>query len=320
MVIPEGVPGSSIYKDLECRRISAGSKPANGFASAVSNSDPPPERKTAPTGDRGGSDSHVDEAYLSYHRALDLARADRLIDIQNRAARRDWEAHRRAFGLPAGRVRDLVRFFAFTYGAALPDDDGGRDDFFILAHHAARLNGEPERNIRNHAWEWCPWMPEAELDATVRRVLAKPYKWRPDTLGRKIGLRDSVRTLLGITTIRPIDVPPEQFERGRRERANAKRRKVTRAEYEANSLTKTEPWKAEGICRRTWERRRAQAAASAPVVSPRQHTSLSRATQTCGKPPTPSPAAPPQSGHDGAWALIGAPPTDRDPGWLGAAP
>jgi hypothetical protein len=46
----------------------------------------------------------------------------------------------------------------------------------------------------------------------------------------------------------------------KRRRAGAK----PRAEYEAASLSKLKPWKAEGVCRRTWERRQkrqAQAAA-----------------------------------------------------------
>jgi hypothetical protein len=76
---------------------------------------------------------------------------DRLIDMDNRAKRRDRETRGGAFGLPAGRVRDLVRFFAFTYGEALPDDGAGREDVFILAHHVARLSGDAKRNIRAQA-------------------------------------------------------------------------------------------------------------------------------------------------------------------------
>jgi hypothetical protein len=44
-----------------------------------------------------------------------------------------------------------------------------------------------------------------------------------------------------------------------RQRDEARRRTAgaeTRAEYETNSLSKTRPWEAEGISRRTWERRR----------------------------------------------------------------
>jgi hypothetical protein len=44
--------------------------------------------------------------------------------------------------------------------------------------------------------------------------------------------------------------------------------KKTRAEYLAGSLSRMKPWEAEGISRRTWERRRKVAAATAPVASP----------------------------------------------------
>lgn len=80
--------------------------------------------------------------------------ADLEIDMDNRAKRRDRKAQRRAFGLPAGRVRDLVSFLAFTYGAVLPDDDDGRDAFSFLAHHVARLIGDAGRNVRAHARHW----------------------------------------------------------------------------------------------------------------------------------------------------------------------
>lgn len=112
-------------------------------------------------------------------------------------------------------------------------------------------------------------------------------------LGQRLGLLDSVRTKLGITTVRPIDVPEEQLEQRRRERWNAKRRKQTRAEYEGNSLSRAKPWEAEGIHRRTWEQRRAKTAASAVVPQVRASNSLSKVARTCGN-SGPSPASPPQ--------------------------
>ncbi len=42
-------------------------------------------------------------------------------------------------------------------------------------------------------------------------------------------------------------------EEGRRRDAGA----LPRQEYEARSLTRAKPWEAEGVSRRTWERRRA---------------------------------------------------------------
>jgi hypothetical protein len=71
-------------------------------------------------GGRGGSEDRIDredDASPAYHHR---AVADKLVEIEKRAARRDREARRRAFALPAGHVRDLSCLFAFTYGAVLP--------------------------------------------------------------------------------------------------------------------------------------------------------------------------------------------------------
>jgi hypothetical protein len=51
-----------------------------------------------------------------------------------------------------------------------------------------------------------------------------------------------------------------------RERSRRARGARPRAEYEGNSLTRKKPWEAEGVSRRTWERRRR--VASAPTAIP----------------------------------------------------
>jgi hypothetical protein len=238
--------------------------------------------------------------------------ADLEIEMDNRAKRRDRKVGKRTFAIPAGRVRDLVHFFSFTYGPVLPDDDAGRDDLFILAHHVAKLNGDPARNVSAHARQRCPWMGDDELAALLRCVLAKPIKWTADTLGRRLGLLDGVRTLLGITTIGAIDVPKAERERRRREQWNAKRRKQTRDEYEAKSLSKTKPWETEGVSRPTWYRR--QKAARQVRVS----KDLSRVTHTCLN-PLPNPVAGPVIATTSS-VFVGAQATGAPHRWLGSAP
>jgi hypothetical protein len=223
-------------------------------------------------------------------------RADCLVEIENRASRRD---RRGGYCFPPLRVHDLARFFRFTYGGPLPDDDDGRECLFVLACHVVRLNGTPERNVRRYAAAWAPWMPSDELDAFVRRVLKQPYRWSADKLGRKLRLLDGVRTRLRITTIGSIDLTKTQRARRKRERQNAKRRRVTRAEYLDAALTRSRPWEAEAVCRRTWERRRRATAlesefarfaafmrggdTGAGVASPRLHNTTCKAARTCDK-------------------------------------
>jgi hypothetical protein len=44
-------------------------------------------------------------------------------------------AKRQAVSMSALRLADLRRVYAARYGRTLPDDDAGRDDVLILAHH-----------------------------------------------------------------------------------------------------------------------------------------------------------------------------------------
>jgi len=95
-----------------------------------------------------------------------------------------------------------------------------------------------------------------------------------------LGLTYAERTELKITTIGAKDVDAAgraaQYaaKKRSRDRASAERRRrargaVSRPEYLArNPLSQTCPWKQEGIHRRTWERRRARAAASSsPAIA-----------------------------------------------------
>jgi hypothetical protein len=62
-----------------------------------------------------------------------------------------------------------------------------------------------------------------------------------------------------ITTIRPCDQTPEQAAAARRKhkrKTERARRLAAGATPRKQSLSRTKPWEAEGICRRTWERRR----------------------------------------------------------------
>jgi hypothetical protein len=71
---------------------------------------------------------------------------------------------------------------------------------------------------------------------------------------------------LGLTTIGAVDCNKKQREKLRRGKARIRdmqrRRRAgakPRAEYEADSLTRTQPWKELGISESTWRRRRRKA-------------------------------------------------------------
>jgi hypothetical protein len=158
-------------------------------------------------------------------------------------------------------ARDLYRYGTNDY--VLPETRAGRA--LPEAIITTLYRGSPRRNghwLFNYCNEHAPWLDPNEIDLANMR----PEKAGP--LGIKIGLTAEVRTRLGITTIRPCDQNAWEFrtatQKRRRQRdRDRKRRKreaagrTRRAEWEAaNWMSRLQPWKAEGISRSTWYRRR----------------------------------------------------------------
>jgi hypothetical protein len=87
-------------------------------------------------------------------------------------------------------------------------------------------------------------------------------------MGEMLNLTAAEREVCGIRTIDAVDETraerkarlAEARKAADREAKRAKRGRVAREVYEGSSLSKTKPWEAEGISRRTWERRRARVA------------------------------------------------------------
>jgi hypothetical protein len=81
----------------------------------------------------------------------------------------------------------------------------------------------------------------------------------PDGWARALGLTYARRQRIGITTIGAIDVNKRQRTQLRKLRAHERyrrRRQALGATPRTQSLSALKPWAAEGISRRTWERRR----------------------------------------------------------------
>lgn len=142
---------------------------------------------------------------------------------QNRSCRQT-KAVRRARLITLIRLRELERLYVSRWGPSLPDDDAGRDDFEIAAHHILHLGDHARDHIVAWAQMWCPWMAAGEIAAIAAKVLARPVKWTADTLGWRLGLTDAERTALKITTIGGIDVSKAM----RLERRKKKRRAADR--------------------------------------------------------------------------------------------
>jgi hypothetical protein len=172
-------------------------------------------------------------------------------------ARRQRKAPRRNL-IARVRLRELERLFQRRYGHTLPNDDAGRDDLILAAHHIAQLGGEIVKRIVCWASLWARWMPRAEAEALAEKVAVAPCKYKATTLGWRLRLTDNERTGLRITTIRAFDVPEDEMAE-RRKQCDRERKRMARLRQRATKpepVSRSRPWQACGISRATWYRRR----------------------------------------------------------------
>jgi hypothetical protein len=104
---------------------------------------------------------------------------------------------------------------------------------------------------------------EEQAEQIIDEADTVPKCRKADALGRYLRLTDKMRTALGITTIGSFDLSKRQRALRKRERSRARKEMKRRAagqksrvEFLATAKSQRQPWKAEGISRRTWYRRR----------------------------------------------------------------
>src|SRR5262249_18031434 len=107
---------------------------------------------------------------------------------------------------------------------------------------------------------------EAEASAITEEASITRKHRTADNLARFLGVTYEQRQRLGLTTIGSVNVKRTDRREIRRIRDKVKHRDKRRAagvrprdEYEANSLSRTQPWRERGMSRRTWERHRNKA-------------------------------------------------------------
>ena len=176
------------------------------------------------------------------------------------------------------RIGSLNKLFAYRYGGCptncgwkFPDDDAGLEDLKILLHHYRfTFAHKMPQIIKLRA----PW-------ANAEKVLEESLRLPPQMEVRTSWAAPQLHWR-GVASLRiriaPVDMSKEErryysgvLSEGKRLKKRRSKGMKTRAEYlKANSLSRDKPWEAEGISRRTWERRRKRDA-SLPAIHKNAH-------------------------------------------------
>jgi hypothetical protein len=129
---------------------------------------------------------------------------------------------------------------------------------------------------------------EEQAEQIIEEADARPKIRKADALGRWLRLSDAMRTFLKICMIGSFDISKRQRALRRKERNRAskemKRRVAgskSRVEFLATAKSQCQPWKTEGISRRTWYRRRG--VAQVRVHSPLSPRGTGPGTLYCSK-------------------------------------
>jgi hypothetical protein len=180
-----------------------------------------------------------------------------------------------AFNLTTLRLREIEQIIALRHVFVPQTDDA--DMYLVPVAQLLRRNlentiGMPTSHDvldRLNVWaeRWAPMTPVERLNEIVRIAMLRPTPDKADVLGSRLRLSDDERTSLRITTIGAYDVNKaarkrrSQLRKRERDRIKSAEKRIQsgaqpRQTYLDQCLSARAPWKADGISRRTWERRR----------------------------------------------------------------
>ena len=176
--------------------------------------------------------------------------------------------------LAEGRLTDLQGLLQYRFMGVLPA--GQRDEWmFCTAVNMAYLTGADTRPrelaaLAREVAGWNEGETKARMSAVQRRsklaALGRQityrctdvdprYRLRNDTIIERLRITEEEMRGAKLHHLVNKDMKREH-ERSRGERRRRAAGAIDRQTYEANSLSRQRPWEAEGISRRTWERRR----------------------------------------------------------------
>jgi hypothetical protein len=168
-----------------------------------------------------------------------------------------------AFRLDHIRRREIERLARHV--GAVDTEDLSR--YLIAWAWHNRQSTDPIWAIRNAARRMGrPNLTDAEASAIIEEASTIRGYLSADGVAEFLRVSYAKRQALGLTTIGAVNVKRRDRKVIRRIRDKVKREQKRRAagvrpraEYEATSLSRTKPWRAVNMSRRTWERRRNKA-------------------------------------------------------------
>lgn len=176
--------------------------------------------------------------------------------------------------LPGQRLAEIELLINARHGPRGVDtDDWGAIAAVGLNHLVAHVRALPVREDRPseaelcRSWlaRFCPCVDQAAADELIAKVIARPRKFRADTLAKLLNVTDAERRALGLRTIGATDRDAEARKADRRaadrERKRAARKAAARPRV---TLAQSRPWEAMGMSRATWYRKGRPTPAAAP--------------------------------------------------------
>jgi hypothetical protein len=163
---------------------------------------------------------------------------------------------RSSFDFPAKRRKEIVLHGRLV--GAMDSDD--RDRWLIAWHWHNPKAIDPIWSLMEAAKRMGGNISEAEASAITEEASITRKHLSADNLARFLGVTYKQRQHLGSRpTIGSIDVKKRARKELRKRQnsiAHEKRRRAFGMRPQSQSLSATKPWEVEGVCRRTWERRR----------------------------------------------------------------
>jgi hypothetical protein len=162
--------------------------------------------------------------------------------------------HRGTFDIAAKRRREIV-LHARHVGAAETDD---LDRWLVAWVWHNRKATDQIWSVMNAARNMGREITEMEASAITEEASITRKHLSADNLARFLGVTYEQRRALGLTTIGSVNVR-KRARQELRKRANRliqeRKRRALGARPQSQSLSRTKPWREEGMSRRSWYRR-----------------------------------------------------------------